>query len=102
MKERAEAAERDLSTAREQLARLRTDLDSVQQRFTIAQARISKAEKCNYLEAIARISQEKYRVAANWAGGSPNDYAHPYYTEASANYERDRANLTACLTSPAE
>jgi len=101
MKERAEAAERDLNAAREQLARLRADHDSVQGRFAIAQASISKAERCNYLEALAKTSQNRYTVAANWAVNQTNGFRHPYYTEASANYERDRTNLTSCLTSSA-
>lgn len=99
MKERADASERNLVAAREEIARLRTDLNSVQGRLSTAQASISKAEKCHYLESIARISESRYIEAANWAAPRTNGYSHPYYTERSANYERDRANLTACLTS---
>lgn len=99
MKERAEAAERDLTAAREQLVRLRADLDSAQGRLAAAQASISKAEKCNYLETIARSSANRYRAVEEWAWKRTNGYTHPYYTEIAGNYERDRANLTACLTS---
>ncbi|WAI82291.1 MULTISPECIES: hypothetical protein [Achromobacter] len=99
MKERAETAERDVKDLRDQMSRLRGELESAKRELGKAQASIYKAEKCVYLETLARSSEIQYLTASKWAVDVANGYTSQYYREASSNYGLDRTNLTACLTS---
>lgn len=99
MKERAEAAEFELKNLRSQVSELRQEFRNAQKQLSDANTRLSKAEKCAYLESLAKTSNLHYQAALNWAMPRPTGYASDYFKEASAAHERGQANLTACLTS---